>query len=75
MDQPFEVTDQAGALSEWIRGVGTDSHLKGQIQWAYGDQAVGTLEVSWHHPRDEDGSRTDQRCVDNLEVLMVEREG
>lgn len=46
MDQPFEGTDQVGPLSEWIRGVGADAHLQRQIQWANGDRAVGTLEVS-----------------------------
>lgn len=46
MDQTFEGTDQVGPLSEWIRGVGADSYLQCQIQWAYGDRAVGALEVS-----------------------------
>src|SRR5690606_29142884 len=63
-----------GGLAHRLAVTGAQAELEGELDGADRDRATGIGEVSIERPCEQRRSRTDQRSVDHLEIVVQDRE-
>jgi hypothetical protein len=67
--------DEMRLLAERIRAARSDADFERELDRADGGRPAGCVEVACHRSRQQHGGRADEWGVDDLEVVVLEREG
>lgn len=74
MSKAVNRVHQMRSPSQRFRAAGADADLERQLGWAHGDRAACGVQMAGHRSGKEHCRRADKRRVDDLEVIVVERE-
>lgn len=67
--------NQVGLPAEWVGAAGSDADRQSQFDRAHRCWSTSAIEVSCHRSGQEDGGRANQWSEDDLEVIVLQREG
>ena len=67
--------DEVRLLAERVGAAHSDADLERELDRADGGRSAGCVEVPCHRSGQQHGGRADEWGVDDLEVVVFEREG